>query len=330
MTFRPLDKVPSIKLKLSIIIVASAFISTSLGVWARRLGVPLMAAPVIATVIAVGFMRLFTFGLTTPLRQMAAATKEMSRGDYSRRIVTSNTDEIGQLAAAFNEMAARMSEVDRQRHEFVANASHELRTPIAALQAMTENLMSGASEADPAFIATLDAQVRRLGHLVDELLSLSRLDSGETSLHLEPTPLLRLCDQVADETSWRDPDLKVNVSVTPLTLEFTLDEMLIHQVLSNLVENARRYGAPPIEIRAALSANGSLLLDVIDNGPGIPASDVQRAFERFDRLGQSRTISGSGLGLAIVAGIVGRHGGTIQVLPHSPHGCHMHIELPPA
>jgi signal transduction histidine kinase len=127
-------------------------------------------------------------GMTRPLRAMTAAARAMAQGDYSRRVRATSRDEVGQLAVAFNQMAADLAAADQQRRELIANVSHELRTPIAALQAVLENLVDGVATADPATLSTALSQTQRLGRLVAELLDLSRIDAGAVALDLEPVP----------------------------------------------------------------------------------------------------------------------------------------------
>ena len=325
--FRPLDRIPSIKWKLSILVIGAVIISSVVSYLGYRLGWDIKVRPIVAIGIGLAVMRVFAFGVTSPLRSMADATEAMARGDYSARVTATSRDEVGQLALAFNEMAAKLDEVDRQRRELVANASHELRTPIAALSAMIENLDDGVAEASPDYVATMHAQVRRLAHLVDQLLSLSRLDSGETALHRERVELGPLLDEVADEARWRHPEVEIEARRPVEGLTVDVDNMLMHQVLSNLVENAIRHGAPPVSL-CATTTGSSVYLEVADCGRGIPPADAERVFERFHRLDQARSTAGSGLGLSIVAGIVARHGGTIRAEPNSPNGTRMIVELP--
>ena len=124
--------------------------------------------------------------MTSPLREMAAAASAMARGDYGRRVRATSRDEVGELARAFNAMAAELGDADRMRRDLVANVSHELRTPIGALQALLENLADGVEPPDPAALRTALAQTERLGRLVAQLLDLSRLESG--GLALRPAP----------------------------------------------------------------------------------------------------------------------------------------------
>ncbi|HOT79218.1 MAG TPA: ATP-binding protein [Microthrixaceae bacterium] len=335
--WRPLDGFRSIRTKLSVLVAGSVTISVLIGSVGLRVGWPFWFRLITSVIVGLGIMRLVSKGITSPLRDMASAARAMADGDYSRRVRDTSRDEVGELATAFNEMAAELAEVDRQRRELVANASHELRTPIAALQAMIENLADGVSEADPAFVDTMHNQVRRLAVLVDQLMSLSRLDSGEMPLHIETVSVAALVQASLEEFSWHHPDAEIEVDVEPETLLVAVDQLLMHRVIANLLENAIRHGAPPFHIAASLGpaqpgdrqqSGPTVSIVVSDGGPGIPAEAASQVFDRFHRLDRSRRSGGSGLGLAIVAGIVERHHGVISVEPNTPTGVRMVVRLP--
>ena len=335
---RPLDAFRSIRTKLSILVAGAVTISVLIGSVGLRVGWPFWFRLITSVIVGLGIMRLVAAGITSPLREMASATRAMADGDYSRRVRATSHDEVGELATAFNEMSAELAEVDRQRRELVANASHELRTPIAALQAMIENLADGVSEADPEFVETMHNQVRRLATLVDQLMSLSRLDSGEMPLHIETVSVAALLQTSLEEFTWHHPDVSIDVDVEPETLLVAVDQLLMHRVVANLLENAVRHGAPPFRVTASMEPAGAadrqagvgpiVVLTVSDHGPGIPAEAASQVFDRFHRLDRSRRSGGSGLGLAIVAGIVERHHGTIAVEPNEPSGVRMVVRLP--
>ena len=135
-----------------------------------------------AGLIALLLARWMARGMTQPLRDMAAAVRRMEVGDYTARVQTSSRDEVGQLAQAFNRMSAELGNLERSRRDLVANVSHELKTPIAAIRAHLENLADGVEEPDPRTLQVMLLQTERLGRLVDQLLDLSRLESGEVLL----------------------------------------------------------------------------------------------------------------------------------------------------
>ena len=184
---RPLDPLPTLKLKLSVVILAAVAVTVVVFWVGVRLGMWPSLSGVIAGFIALVVVWFLSRGLTSPLREMVAATEAMARGDFSQRVTATSHDEIGTLARSFNQMAAELAETDRMRRDLVANVSHELRTPITALQAVLENIVDGVAAPDPETFATMLSQVERLGRLVQQLLDLSRLESG--TLRARPASL---------------------------------------------------------------------------------------------------------------------------------------------
>jgi signal transduction histidine kinase len=332
---RPLDRLQSIKLKLGVVIVATVA-STGLVLALWRAGLPLGVRLSLAVAIGLVMAQLLARGMTSPLREMAAATSAMAGGDYSRRVRASSRDEVGDLARAFNSMAAQLADVERQRRELVANVSHELRTPIGALQALLENLVDGVEPPDPATLRVALTQTERLGRLVSQLLDLSRMESGGLPLHPQWFEVRELLDQVTRECSlgevYERRPVWLQVDVQPWDLRAVGDPERVHQVLSNLVDNALRHS--PRDGRVWLSAHGATAgvttIAVADEGPGIPEAETERVFERFHRLDAARSArdGGAGLGLAIARWIVDAHGGAIRAERRDPHGCRMVVELP--
>ncbi|GAA1021387.1 hypothetical protein Aple_060400 [Acrocarpospora pleiomorpha] len=326
---RPLDFLGRIKIKLGLVIVlavVTAFVVNELGLSADLPGNLRIAIAVVLAVIMVQFL---AWGMTKPLREMAAAAQTIAKGRYGLRVSATSRDEVGELARAFNAMAADLAEVDRQRRELVANVSHELRTPITGLQAVLENVVDGVSPPDRETLGTALAQTQRLGRLVAQLLDLSRLDSGSRLIEAEPFDLGSLCGQAAREAGLATDTVTVHSDVTA-GLHLKADPALLAQVLANLLDNAVRHSPPGGTVRLEGRAAGSgVQLIVHDEGPGIPASERTRVFERFSRLdaGRAADAGGAGLGLAIAKEIVELHQGTIRVIDH-PRGCHMLVRLP--
>jgi signal transduction histidine kinase len=329
---RPLDFLGSIKLKLGVLIVAAVAMTVAI-VWLGDLaGLPATATGVVAVLLALALVQLLAHGMTYPLREMVGATRAMARGDYSRRVTATSRDEVGELARAFNAMAAELAEVERIRRDLVANVSHELRTPIGALRAKLENLVDGVEAAEPASMRSMLRQVERLGTLVDQLLDLSRLESGAVPLERTRFRAAGLVEHVVDE--WRTRaeirDIRVDAEVEPATLELEGDEQRLHQVLANLVANAVRHSPRGGRILVRASASDGLArLEVCDEGPGIAPEEAERVFERFYRSDHARSSKdgGTGLGLSIARWIVELHGGQIRAEAAEPHGCRMLVEL---
>ena len=328
---RPLDPVPSIKLKLGFLIAAAVavtifvfWIGIKLGIWPSLSGV-------VAGFTALGLVWVLARGMTSPLREMAAAADAMARGDYTRRVITTSHDEVGALARAFNTMAGELAETDRVRRDLVANVSHELRTPITALQAALENLVDGVAEPDPETFRTMLLQVERLGRLVTQLLDLSRLESGVVPLDRSEFRVEPLLTHAVREQQLHEPVVDLAVDVDPADLTADGDPERVHQVVANLLENAVRHSPAggTVEVRARRSPDG-VVIEILDEGPGIPDAERSRVFERFERIDPARASSngGAGLGLSIARWIVDLHGGDIHPENREPHGCRMVVTLP--
>jgi signal transduction histidine kinase len=242
---------------------------------------------------------------------------------------------VGQLAQAFNTMAQDLAEVDTLRREMVANVSHELRTPVTALRAQLENMVDGVVEPDPAALQSALEQTERLGRLVAYLLDLSRVEAGAVGLDLT---VVAVGDFLADAAAAAQPlgaakDVRLRLDVQPADLTVLADTERLHQVVANLLHNAVRHSPVGAEVLLRARRTGpSVVLDVVDHGPGIPPGDRQRVFQRFTRgnapaqTGLEST-GGTGLGLSIVRWAAALHGGTVEVAD-TPSGCTMRVMLP--
>jgi signal transduction histidine kinase len=330
-SFRPLDRLGSIKLKLGVAIVIAVAVSAVVSTIGWRIGVPVWLRPIISAAIALTLVQVLARGMTSPLREMANAARRMAEGDWDQRVTDTSADEVGELARAFNAMATDLAAVDRMRTDLIANVSHELRTPISALQARLENLVDGVEVPEPALLRSMLDQTERLGRLVAQLLDLSRLESGAVPLRREAIAVAGLLDAVASEARLHAPGREIEIAVAPSGLQLVADPDRVHQVLANLTVNALSHsptGTPVILSGRAEAAD--VVLTVIDEGPVIPAGDAERVFERFYRADEARpnAIGGAGLGLSIAKWIVDLHGGDIRPTPNRPRGCAMVVRLP--
>jgi signal transduction histidine kinase len=328
---RPLDPLSSIKMKLGAVIVAAVAVTVLVVSVGTGAGASPAVSALAAGALSLGLVQVLAHGMTSPLREMAAAAAAMARGDYGRRVTASSRDEVGELARAFNGMATQLAEVDRVRRELVANVSHELRTPITALRAVLENLVDGVEAADPETLRTMLRQVERLGALVAQLLDLSRLESGAVPLQRGSFALLPLLEDAAGETRLRTTGVEVAVTVDPPGATADGDRDRVHQVVANLLDNAVRHSPAggTVEVRGSRSRAG-VTIEVCDEGPGIDEEERTKVFERFYRADSARSSKdgGAGLGLAIARWIVDLHGGDIRVEGRQPHGCRMVVVLP--
>jgi signal transduction histidine kinase len=330
---RPLDRLRSIKLKLGAVILAAVVVTVVVVTLGGELGISPLLTGVVAAVLALAMVQFLAHGMTYPLREMATAARAMAEGDYGRRVTATSRDEVGELARAFNAMSQQLGEVDRLRRDLVANASHELRTPLGALRVRLENMVDGVEPTNAAAIADSLHQVERLGDLVEQLLDLSKLESGAVPLQLTDIQARELLEQVTREWSGQAAPHGVRIELESQSDELLLrvDADRMRQVLRNLVANAIRHAPDVGRVRLSARADdGTTRLEISDDGPGIPAEDLERVFERFYRSDRARSADagGAGLGLSIARWIVELHGGTIRAAQADPHGCRIIVELP--
>jgi two-component system OmpR family sensor kinase len=286
-----------------------------------------------------------------PLDAMTALARSIARGDRGRRLSPTRTDtELGRTAAAFDDMLDALEGAERQAkaaeaqavaseartRQFVADAAHELRTPLAGVQAAAEaSVTAGLPESERQRLHLLLArEAQRAGRLVGDLLALARIDAGQQPRR-EPVELVKLARAEAERarllSSGLDPALDIVVGGEPITV--SADAQQVSQVLANLLDNARRHAAGRIDVLLA-RATDSAVVTVADDGPGIAAADRERIFDRLVRLDTARTRPdghvGAGLGLAIARGFARAHGGDLRCVPPSAGatGAVFRLELP--
>jgi two-component system OmpR family sensor kinase len=277
-----------------------------------------------------------------PLERMAKKSEAIAAGDLSQRVVPDDPrTEVGRLGGALNAMLAAIERAFAERlaaeerlRRFVADASHELRTPVTSIRGYAELFRRGAGER-PADLANvmrrIEQEGKRMGELVEELLLLARLDQG-LPLQRAPVNVAAVVDAALDAARAADPERPIDVdSERPLVVLGS--ESRLRQVVDNLLTNARVHtpAGTPIHVRLAAEDEG-VVLEVADAGPGVPAAEAERIFERFYRTDGSRTRSqgGVGLGLAIVRSVVEAHGGAVGYRPRPGGGSVFRVVLPPA
>ena len=333
MSREPLARVTSIKVKLGLLVAASVTVAAAFAALGDGAGVPLLLVLPVTVALALGVTQLLAVGMTSPLREMTHAARGMARGDYSARAATTSRDEIGELAAAFNQMAHDLGTVDQERRDLVATVSHELRTPLAALTARLENLADGVEPPDPATLDAVTEQSRRLGALVADLLDLSRLEAGQASLLPEPVGVRDLLEAtVADHgTIPGGRDVRYVVEVCPEDLTVAADPRRLRQLVTNLTANAVRHSPTGglVSLAAAEAGADRWRLTVRDQGPGVAPADRERVFERFGTLAGQEG-GGTGLGLAIARRVTSLHGGEIRFVdpPPGDAGACVQVDLP--
>jgi two-component system phosphate regulon sensor histidine kinase PhoR len=230
----------------------------------------------------------------------------------------------------------RLKKLEGARRDFVANVSHELRTPLSLIKGYVETLLNGAKdqpEVAEKFLRTIDRNAERLRLLMEDLLTVSQLESGGLQMEFRPVALLPLCRKICEDFRPRAAGRKATLNADLPELTVRADLHRLEQVLSNLVDNAIKYGREggAVQITArALPETNQVEVAVVDNGPGIPPESLDRVFERFYRVdkGRSRDQGGTGLGLSIVKHIVLSHGGRIWVESKPGQGAAFRFTLP--
>ena len=262
--------------------------------------------------------------LTLRLEALQRSVQKFGEGDLSVRVPVQGQDEVADLARQFNAAAERVETLVKSHKSLLANASHELRSPLTRIR-MGLELMSG-QQPSPAFRAEILRNIAELDQLVDEILLASRLDSHEADVGtIENVDLIGLA---AEECARVDADL--DVSASPDSLELHGVAKLLRRALRNLLENARRYSTGEITV-VVHRRQGRAEVHVCDHGPGVPTGQRERIFEPFYRLpGASERAGGVGLGLALVRSIAGRHKGTVhcQDRPDGASGACFVLTLP--
>jgi two-component system, OmpR family, phosphate regulon sensor histidine kinase PhoR len=232
----------------------------------------------------------------------------------------------------------RLRQLEGVRQEFVANVSHELRTPLSLIKSATETLLDGAKDDAAAlarFLQIIDKHANRLALLIDDLLLLSTLDSGGLRLDRQPLPFRSTVQDAIDDLQARALSRDATLeNLVPASLVVLADNDRMRQVISNLLDNAIKYGREggKTSVEGRLLADGRLEIAVVDDGPGIPRDSQSRIFERFYRVdkARSREQGGTGLGLAIVKHVIQAHGGEVRIESVSGAGSRFIINLPAA
>ena len=247
-------------------------------------------------------------------------------------VISSDQRRLGTILVVHD--ITQIKQLERTRQEFVANVSHELRTPLSHIKGYTETLLGGAKD-DPEvatrFLQTIERNVERLKLLIEDLLTISEIESGRVMLNLQPVPVRASVEKVFDDFRTRAAARAVTLVDESEELTARADQRRLEQVLTNLVDNAVKYGGNEGRVVVGARLNDGLVeMSVQDNGPGLPAESLERVFERFYRVdkARSRDQGGTGLGLSIVKHIVQSHGGRVWVESEPGKGAKFCFTLP--
>ncbi len=299
---------------------------------------PLMLLVGVIVLAGVGLLSIWLARrLTRPIRAIERTAAQLATGDLSARADVSpvTDDELAALANALNTMASQLEQARGSEHAFLLSISHDLRTPLTSIRGYAEALADGTlDDADPnerkRAATIIGAEGRRLERLVRDLLDLSRLDSHQFSLKARPCDATEIVRDAAEAFAPQARELGIGLNVVsggPLAVD--LDPERLAQVVANLIENALKYATAQVEVYAAPQDDGQVAIVVVDDGPGIPADQVRRVFERLYTVRETPgRVVGTGLGLAIVRELAAAMGGSARVEVAPGGGTRFVVSLP--
>lgn len=298
---------------------------------------PLLYAGALAVLLAVLLAVVIARSVARPLGTMATAAEAIARGDYGQQVPQEGPDEVQRVAGSFNSMAAQVKATQQAQRDFVANVSHDLKTPLTAISGWSQALLDGAADAPEErqqAAETIYAEADRMSRLVNELLDLARLESGQMQINMRQVDLGSILADVhrSQLPNARAKSIEMEIDVAEGVL-VAGDPDRLAQIFTNLVDNALAYTRAGGIVRLSTRANGRWAEGIVtDTGPGIPEEELPRVFERFYRLEKSRARGergrGSGLGLAIVHELVTAHGGRVSVSSQVDRGTAFIVRLP--
>lgn len=298
----------------------------------QKLALALSAAGMVLVVVFISLP--LARQLVKPIRAMAQATHDISSGKYTTRISITSSDELGQLARDFNNMALTLEKHEKDRRQWIADISHELRTPIAILRGEIEALLDGIRNITPETIRSLHAETVRLNRLVEDLYLLSLSDIGALTYRKENIDLVEVLRDTME--SYRTEFVRKSIGLTSHVSEdgeviVFADRERLNQLFANLFENSLRYTDAGGRLAVSLIlSEEQVIIELQDSAPGVMEKELGRLFDRLYRVegSRSRTTGGAGLGLAICKNIVEAHEGTISAHQSSLGGLLVRITFP--
>ncbi|MBI5301057.1 MAG: HAMP domain-containing protein [Chloroflexi bacterium] len=320
-----------------------------------EIGASLLIAGIITLIVSLLAALLLARSIARPISRLTHATEAIARGQYEHRVPIKGGDEIGRLATSFNSMAAQVQSARQMEKDFVANVSHELKTPLTSIQGFAQAILDGAVQdivGAQRAAQTIYDETGRMARIVGELLTLARLESGQMTLARETINLAEALPNWVARLRPRANSANVTVvTVVDALPPITFDPGRLEQVVTNLVDNAIKYNRPggSVTVSARVEIEPTVVgssvfrrratpppqkrwvtLVVADTGFGIPAEDLPRLFERFYRGDKARVAGGTGLGLSIAKEIIVAHGGKIAVESQVGQGTTFTAHLPVA
>jgi signal transduction histidine kinase len=294
---------------------------------------PLLTAGLVGMIAALILAVLISNSVARPLRKIAQAAHAIAQGDYTQQAPEAGPREVRGVAHAFNQMAAQVQASQKTQRDFLANVSHELKTPLTSIQGFAQAILDGAA-GDPTRAArVIYDEAGHMRRIVEDLLDLARIESGQIVMQRQHVDLAAVLHTVAERLSLRAAETQVALTTEIAALpRLTGDGDRLAQVFSNLVDNALTHTPPGGQVMIqATQADGMAQVAVSDTGPGIPEDDLSRVFERFYQVDKSRARGGrqgAGLGLAISKEIVEAHGGRLRAESVKGQGATFRVWLP--
>ena len=316
-----------VPVKVGVVMAACTF--RSFGEYRANLIQMFLLAAVAAFMVSFCIVWLYSYNFVRPLRQMAVAAKSFGEGNFAVRVPVTSSDEVGQLAVAFNNMASSLASVESVRRNFIANVSHELKTPMTTIAGFIDGILDGTipKEKERQYLRIVSGEVKRLSRLVKTMLDLSRIDSGE--LHIRPARFDLTATVFNALITFEKPieDKKIDIRglADAESLYMDGDPDMIHQVVYNLIENAVKFTNEGgyIELKTEDQPDRTSFT-IRNSGAGIPADEISMIFDRFYKTDKSRM----GLGLYIVRTIIRLHGGEITVSSVENEYCQFSFWIP--
>jgi len=294
----------------------------------------LMFSGLMGVAAALGLGFLLSQSVASPLRKIGRAARNVARGSYGQRVPVTGPREVREVATNFNRMTEEVRRSQQTLRDFLMNISHELKTPLTSIRGFSQAVLDGTIDDKPGVDRSakiINDEATRVLRLVEELLDLSRMESGQISMRQEDMDLAELLEHVSEVFALRSEETGVALTVQqpgPLLLRGDFDRL--EQVLNNLLDNAFRHtpegGA--VRVTARPVQHGFVQVTVSDSGRGIPPEDLPHLFERFYRAANGRNMRGYGLGLAITREIVRSHGGDIWATSEQGRGTSFVFTLP--
>lgn len=286
-----------------------------------------VAAGVIGGIIALIFVALLTKHITKPMNQMKAVAKKVASGEFTGRINVKGKDELSELSKSFNEMITELENLEKMRRDFIGNVSHELRTPLTSIKGFVDGIIDGVipPEKHEYYLRIVRDETSRMQDLVNDLLSLAKLQGGEVALEYSIFDINELIRRsvISLQQMFLEKNLEFNALFETERMFVRADLDSIQRVIINLLHNAIKF-TPENGVIAAKTyyKKNKVVISIEDSGRGIPKEDLPGIFERFYKTDKSRSEdrTGVGLGLAIVRNIINKHDETIKVESQEGHG----------